>query len=130
MKHTLSILLSVLGLGSCATTLSPEALAIQQEQAARPVLCQGADDCEVKWGRAVRWVLDNSAYRIQVQTADIIQTAGPLPNDPRSAYVVSRVALGGGRFQFEIRSGCDNMFGCFPTDLEARAGFSTAVLGQ
>lgn len=95
---------------------------------AREVTCDGAEDCEIKWGRAVQWVLDHTAFRIQVPTDTLIQTAGPTPNHPDLAVVVSKVALGGGRYRFELRGGCDNMFGCSPTLEYAKAYFVRALM--
>lgn len=99
-----------------------------RRDSAREVKCSGHDDCEVKWGRAVQFVLDNSFYRIQQQTDTIIQTAGPLPNHPELAMVINRVALGGGKYRFNLRGGCDNMFGCSPSLDYATAYFVRAVM--
>lgn len=53
-------------LSACATTNppSPELVAA----ANRPITCSDEQDCAVKWSRAVQWVVDNSAYRLQMQT--------------------------------------------------------------
>lgn len=96
--------------------------------AAREVTCVGADDCDVKWGRAVQYVLDHGAYRIQLQTDAMIQTAGPTPNSPDLAIVINRIPLGEGRQRFELRGGCDNMFGCSPSVDYAKAFFVRAVM--
>lgn len=127
MKIT-TIVLAAAALAGCATQLTPEQQAIVTQTAARQVTCSGADDCEVKWGRAVQWVLDTNAFRIQVQTDVMIQTAGPLPDHPELAVVVSKIATGGGNFRFEVSGGCDNMFGCIPTLEIAKASFVKAVM--
>ena len=73
-------------------------------------------------------MIDNNAYRIQIQTDTMIQTAGPLPNDPRLAVVISKVARGGGVYSFQLQGGCANMFGCSPTLDYAKAYFVRAVM--
>jgi len=119
---------ALLALAACVT-MTPAEQAALQEQAARPVTCSGSDDCEVKWGRAIQWVLSNSQYRIQVQTDQLIQTAGPTPDSPVPAFVISRVAMGGGNYSFSLQGGCDNPFGCVPSLLESQASFVDAVMG-
>lgn len=118
----------VLWLAGCAT-MSNEQRAELEISASRSITCQGKDDCEVKWSRAVQWVRENSAYRFDQATEYVISTKGPLPNDVRPAYTITRVAKGDGSFEFDFGGGCDNMFGCRPSMLEAKASFSDYVMG-
>ena len=123
----------IITLTACAaiaacTTMTPAQQAETQRQAARPVTCTVAD-CEVKWGRALQWVLNNSAYKIQNQSESLLTTMGPLPDDPRPAFTISKIAQGDGRYVIDFRAGCDNMFGCVPTLVESRASFVQAVMG-
>ena len=98
-------------------------------EAARPVTCHGADDCQVKWGRALQWVLSNSAYKISNQTELLISTLGPLPDDPLPAITVSRLPTGDGDYLFSLQMGCDNLFGCQPSLLSLQASFVRSVMG-
>lgn len=125
MKSFLAATVLALGLAGCAT--APDLLA--EADAARPVTCSGHDDCEVKWSRALRWTLDTVAYRPQIQSDQMISTMGPLPNDPRPAVTITKVAQGGGTYSFEFRAGCDNLFGCIPSLAAVKASFVRAVMG-
>jgi PDZ domain len=113
----------------CAPRMTAQQQAAVQAEAARPVGCFGADDCQVKWSRALLWVKNNSAYKFQQATDSLISTMGPLPDDPRPAYTITKIANGGGRFTFDFDGGCDNMFGCVPSLLEAKASFVAFVMG-
>lgn len=122
---------------ACATTLfacvpppSPQEAAALQAAANRPVTCSSKADCDAKWSMAVQWVQQHSAYKFQSATDLVIQTMGPLPDDPRPAFTVTRInnADGSGSFQFD--GGCDNDFGCIPSMLESRASFVTFIMGQ
>ena len=127
------ILIAALLLTGCTTPQQRLEFAMQRleidRQAARPVTCTAGEDCEVKWGRALQWVLDNSAYKLQTQSDALLSTFGPFPNDPRPAYSISKVATGGGNYVIDFRGGCDNIFGCQPTLLEGKASFVGAVMG-
>lgn len=128
MRILAAVVGATLALGACATAPSPEQDSAMRIDAAREVTCSGAEDCDVKWGRAVQYTLDHSAYRIQLQTDTMIQTAGPTPNSPQLAIVINRIPLGDGRQRFELRGGCDNMFGCSPSIDYAKAFFVRAVM--
>ena len=127
MKSILAIVVLSLCVAGCET-MTPEQLAAQNAQAARPVGCQGQEDCEVKWGRATRWVLDHSEFKIRSQSETMIATMGPLPNDPTPAFTITKIALGQGAYEFDFRGGCDNMFGCVPSMTASRASFVAAVM--
>src|SRR5437773_1704606 len=70
--------------------------------AAQPIYCQRGDECDVKWGRALRWVRDHSYYKLDKATATIITTQGPFASADRPAFTVTRSALGEGRYQIEV----------------------------
>jgi hypothetical protein len=124
-KQAIGILFFLAG---CASGPTPAQEAAFNRDAARDVVCEGQEDCEVKWGRAIQFTLDNSYYRIQQQTDALIQTAGPLPNYPNLVMVISKIPLGGGQYRFDLRGGCDNMFGCVPTLIQAKAYFVRTVM--
>ncbi|MDR3507015.1 MAG: hypothetical protein P4L64_03860 [Caulobacteraceae bacterium] len=127
MKSILAIAAMGLCLAGCET-ITPEQLAAQNAQASRTVECRGQEDCDVKWGRATRWVLDNSEFKIRSQSETMIATMGPLPNDPTPAFTITKIALGQGAYEFDFRGGCDNMFGCVPSMTASRASFVNAVM--
>lgn len=83
-------------------------LATPQTSAA-PV-CEGAEECEVKWGRAIRWVLDRNGA-LREQSENLIATKS-IQETTENAYQVSRIPLGGGRYQIEMKMECANVFSC------------------
>lgn len=128
MKPAAAII-AAFAVAACATP-SPQETALIQSQAARQVTCMTGDDCDVKWGKALQWVLNHSDYRVQVQSETLIQTFGPLPNSASPAYIITKAAMGGGSFLIDFRAGCDNIFGCIPDPVRARADFVVTLMGQ
>ncbi|MBI1179136.1 MAG: hypothetical protein GC201_01165 [Alphaproteobacteria bacterium] len=116
-------------IGGCAGQAAQERYAAQVEIANRPIICDGQEQCEIMWSRAIQWVKNNCAYRFQTVSDDLIQTAGPNPYSIEPAFVVNKLALGGGKYQIEFDGGCDNMFGCSPTILEAKSKFVMYLMG-
>ncbi len=129
MKKILLGAVCALSLTACVT-MTPEEISAMNAAANRPVTCDNQEDCAIKWGRALKWTLSNSAYRIQQSTDMLIQTAGPSKDSPSPAYVVTRVPMGNGRETFELQGGCDNLFGCIPSITASRASFANAVMND
>ncbi len=104
--------------------------AARQARANRPVYCDGQEDCEVKWGRALKWVKDHSEYKFDQVTENLISTKGPLPHSVYPAYMITKVPQGAGRFSFDFNGGCDNwIYGCSPPLMDSKASFIDFVMG-
>lgn len=73
--------------------------------------CASTDECEVRWGRAMRWVLDRNP-NIEQQNDTLIRT-GPAQVAGPNSYQVTRIPDGGGRYTIDLRVGCANeLWGC------------------
>lgn len=127
MKRQLVVVVACLVLAAC-NTMTPEQKSALAAQASRPVVCSSDQDCRVKWSRAVQWVMQNSAYKLQTQSDLVIQTMGPLPDDTRPAFTISRSANANGSGVINFSGGCDNIFGCIPSMLEEQASFVQFVM--
>lgn len=95
--------------------------------AAQPITCTAGLDCEVKWGKAVTWLNQNSAYRIAQQTDMLISTMGPSANSPQAAFTATKTARPDGTYVIELNGGCDNLFGCTPSITNSKASFANAL---
>jgi hypothetical protein len=115
-----------LSLAGCAPS-DPAGNAVVDTLAARTINCAVGPDCDAKWSRASTWIAQNSAYKVQTASEALIQTMGPLPDDPRSAYTVTKVAGPDNAYQISITGGCDNIFGCQPSIKQAKADFYSFV---
>jgi hypothetical protein len=95
------------------------------ERANEPVACATKDECDVSWQKAIEWVSERCAFKIQTQTEDLVETEGPLPAPSNDvACRLDRVSTGeAGSAQFEITARCGNFFGCVPEPLYLRAAF-------
>lgn len=75
--------------------------------------CEGKEDCELKWSRAVQWITKNSFFQIRLMNDMLIETYPSAGNfNAYSAYRVTKVPLGQQRYRLEIQAGCGNLFGC------------------
>jgi hypothetical protein len=83
-------------------------------QVANPLICEGKDQCDLYWQRAMFYVNNNSRYKVQNANENLIQTYSPTGGSTYLGYNISREPLGNGRFRIWARVWCDNMFGCEP----------------
>lgn len=115
----------------CAT-MTPQQKADLERIANRQIICTKGSDCDEKWGRAIVWVSNNSGWKIQTQTDNLISTFGPSDrvNTTANAFQVNKVPLGNDRYQIVINGRCGNIFGCVPDTLSQIANFNQYVLGQ
>lgn len=122
------VALALILVSSCAT-MSTSDRTYYQRIANSPIYCSGTEDCDVKWGRAILWVSQNSHWKIRNQTDSLITTEGPF-DTVHAAYSINKVPLGKGKYQILMRAGCGNPFGCVPNILQLKADFVEFVSQQ
>ena len=78
-------------------------------QAKEPVYCQGAEECGIKWDRALNYVSHHSGYRFQTMTDTFAQTPGP-EGDRRIATILRREPVRDGRYRIGLQVACGSGF--------------------
>lgn len=114
---------SAVSLGGCLTTQDADQPPIPS------IKCKQGQDCDGKWSRAVAWVSQNSAYKIQVQSDSLIQTYSAVEDsDTGLSMTVTKAALTEpGEYEIVARMGCANPIGCVPDPQTALAQFAAFV---
>ncbi len=70
------------------------------------VYCKQGDDCDVKWGRAVAWISQNSHWKTRIQTDLLMETEGHLSTE-FPAYVVNKIPLSDRKYAISVRLSCE-----------------------
>jgi len=115
----------VLSVVACST-LTPAQRAAVERDARQLVVCNGKEDCEIKWATALRWVQDNSRWKLRAVTDSLVTTEGPF-DTPSAAFEVMKFPRGGGSYEFQFRAACGNIFGCIPEIVVLAADFNNTV---
>lgn len=115
-------LLSIEGCATAAVDPAKQA----RVQASVPT-CEGAEECELKWAAARRWVLENAGFKLQNVTNDFLETYNPTNHSPSLAARVMKEPIGGGRYRIVVSLWCANMFGCIPDAWDAAQAFNNYV---
>jgi hypothetical protein len=105
----------VLALASCLPIAWTARLGVES-RAREPLVCSGAENCDAAWIKAVDWVGQHCAFKVQTRTDSVVETEGPLeaPNTD-VACRVERVPLPeSGAARIELTPSCGNWFQCEP----------------
>jgi len=94
------------------------------------IKCTSKNECDMKWGRALAWVSQNSTFKVRLATDSIITTEGPIDEfgyRTLSTFIINKVPLAGGTYRIEFSSGCLSTAGCVPSHNELFASFGAYV---
>jgi hypothetical protein len=122
------LLIAFLSASGC-TTLTPEQQAQLQKDASMKITCMKGDDCDMRWGRAIAWISQNSRWKIQSESDFLIQTYTSSRSSTASSFVLNKVPMGNDMFEINMTSGCANWLGCTPNATELKATFNRFVAG-
>ncbi|MGH6879770.1 MAG: S1C family serine protease [Hypericibacter sp.] len=130
--RTISVLmLSAVAVAGCShKEFDQQQAAATQRVQNLSITCVEGTDCGVKWGRALQWVTDHSAFKLRIANDSIITTEGPISDgvySVDSAMTINKVPRGDGTSEILFKSGCGNVFGCVPTHEMLLANFADFV---
>jgi hypothetical protein len=110
----------------CATQ---QQKSINAEIANTPIICTQGEGCEVKWGRALTWVTQNSHWKIRNSTDSLLTTESGTPDDGNTnpSFSILKTAQGDGKYRIDFQAGCNNMFACQPSVDTLRTNFFAAL---
>lgn len=91
--------------------------------------CEGEKQCSERWSAAQVWVSKNCGMKIQLATDSLIETynSAAARNSTTLGASVTKEPLGNGRYRIAIRTGCANIFGCFPDAHQSALDFNRYV---
>lgn len=117
----------ITALTGCAA--SPELQKIQREVADHMPTCNAdiPKQCAQMWEAAQVWVVQNSAFKLQIATDVLLETYGPPAYDTRIAVRVLKEPTGPGSYRFNATVYCSNIFGCSPNQWVALRDFQQYV---
>jgi hypothetical protein len=113
-------------LAGCTRMPTPAELAANPATA-EPVLCLNKAQCDLYWQRAQAWVANNSEYRLQTVTDNVIETYGPVTPRSGLAFRITKVPDDKEGARIYAIPACSNVFGCTPAPTDAVVAFKRFV---
>jgi hypothetical protein len=94
------------------------------------IRCQAGPDCESKWERAYKWVLESSGLKLGTKTDGLIKTEEP-PGASRTLVIIVSKNPTSHPSIYEINfiGKCSSILSCIPSVAESRTRFANFVLG-
>jgi DNA-binding beta-propeller fold protein YncE len=122
-KHLTIVVCLILLLSACASTQQAQ----RKKDAAQPLTCSKGPDCEAKWDRALIWVRNNTASKIDTANESMITVRIP-PKSSSAVFTITKDKADPETYTINFRAGCSSMFGCTPSILELKASFANYVM--
>lgn len=125
----ITVVLSVLVLGSCAMSPAQQAFVADRQQRfadSRPK-CFNDSDCQRVWSAAQSWVATRCGMKIQTLSDSIIQTYTAVDGNMSLHCSVVKEPIAGNGYVVSITTGCGNLFGCVVDPWAAAFDFNSVV---
>lgn len=115
-KLTVCRAAAILSLAIVAGCVTQKSLTVPPHDALGPVVCDATsasrNQCDRIWQRAHLWFTQNSQYRVQTVSAELIQSAGPRRGEITPIFRVVRETLPDRKSRISVAVGCENMSAC------------------
>ena len=116
--------------GACSCSEGAHDLGVNLTKPDYQIRCQAGPDCDSKWERAYRWVLDSSGLKLKTKTDGLIQTVGPPEVDNRTLVVIitKNPTLQSSIYEIDFIGKCSSLLSCVPPAEETHTKFANFVL--
>jgi hypothetical protein len=126
MRYLRVALIMGLFFGTCScSALSGDSAASKSEQ----IRCQVGPDCDSKWERVYRWVVESSGLNLKTKTDGLIKTAESPGNDRVLVVTITKNPTSqSGTNEIDFIGKCLSVWSCVPSAAETREKFMNFVL--
>jgi hypothetical protein len=110
--------------GACSCSEVAGDLSISKPEQIR---CQAGHDCDLKWDRAYKWVVENSGLKLKTKTDGLIKTEA---GEDRTLVVTitKNPTSQSGTYEIDFIGKCPSILSCVPSGAESRTRFANFVL--
>ena len=128
MRHLRAALITGVFFGqSSCSVLSGVSDVSRSEQ----IRCQVGPDCDLKWERAYRWVVESSGLNLKTKTDDFIKTAEFAGNDRMLVITITKNSTSqSGTYEIDFIGKCSSIWSCIPSVADSRTKFLNFVLAS
>ena len=94
------------------------------------ITCQAGPDCDLKWERAYKWVVENSGLKLKTKIGGLIKTEGSGNGDDRTLVVTitKNSTARSDTYEIDFVGKCPSLLSCVPSAAESRTSFAHFVL--
>ena len=124
MQNLRLVLIAGVLFGACSCSELAGDLGVSKPEQIR---CQAGADCDLKWDRAYKWLVENSGLKLKTKTDGLIKTEA---GEDRTLVVTitKNPTSQSGTYEIDFIGKCPSIWSCVPSAAESRARFANFVL--
>ena len=127
MRIVWTLAVSMLVFGGCVTPRAVDPYELREFLSTVPE-CSEESECKMKWEAAQLWVVQRSAFKIQIATDVIVETYNPPADSQNLGFRVTKEPVGNGRYKFNISALCNYLLGyCTVSPILAQVDFNRHI---
>ena len=124
MQNLRLVLIAGVLFGACSCSELAGDLGVSKPEQIR---CQAGADCDLKWDRAYKWLVENSGLKLKTKTDGLIKTEA---GEDRTLVVTitKNPTSQSGTYEIDFIGKCPSIWSCVPSAAESRTRFANFVL--
>jgi hypothetical protein len=91
------------------------------------ISCQKGPDCDLKWERAYKWVVENSGLKLKTKTDGLIKTEEDGENRTLVVTITKNATPQSGTYEIDFIGKCPSILSCIPSAAESRTRFANFI---
>ena len=123
MQHLRLVLIAGVLFGACGCSEVAGVNLSKPEQ----ISCQAGPDCDLKWARAYKWVVENSGLKLKTKTDGLIKTEADGDNRTLVVTITKNPTPQSGTYEIDFIGKCPSVLSCVPSAAESRTRFANFV---
>ena len=124
MRYLRLVLIAVVLFGACSCSEVADDFGVSKSE---QISCQAGPDCDLKWERAYKWVVENSGLKLKTKTDGLIKTEADGENRTLVVTITKNPTPQLGTYEIDFIGKCPSFLSCIPSAAESRTRFANFV---
>jgi hypothetical protein len=127
MRYLRLVLIAGVLFGACGCSEVTGGLGVSVPKP-EAIRCQAGTDCDLKWGKAYKWVIESSGLKLKTKTDNLIKTEESNKVSRTLVVTITKNPTSqSGTYEIDFIGGCSSMLSCIPSVAESRTSFANFV---
>jgi hypothetical protein len=118
------VLIAVMLFGACGCSEVAGDFGVSKPQ---QISCQAGPDCDLKWERAYKRVVENSGLKLKTKTDGLIKTEADGEDRTLVVTITKNPTTQSGTYEIDFIGKCSSLLSCVPSAAESRTRFANFV---
>ena len=126
MRYLRLVLIAGVLFGACSCSEKAHDLSVNLSKPDQ-IRCQAGPDCNLKWERAYKWVVENSGLKLKTKTDGLIKTEADKEERTLVVTITKNATPQSGTYEIDFIGKCASILSCVPSAAESRTRFANFV---